>query len=88
MATPSAQPQVLEPLLNPLEVGPGKKFGMGWLADYPDFRDYTEETAEIKLALRPTGVRKAKSLRASADLREWCSPIENQGKIGSCTKIE
>ncbi len=59
--------------------------GMGWIPDYPDLRDYTEETAEIRSALEPTGVRKAKSLPASVDLRQWCSPIENQGGIGSCT---
>ena len=28
---------------------------------------------------------KAKSLPISVDLREWCSPIEDQGSIGSCT---
>jgi C1A family cysteine protease len=61
------------------------RHGMGWIPDYPDFRDYTEETAEIKSALEPTGARKAKSLPASVDLRPWCSPIENQGEIGSCT---
>jgi len=27
----------------------------------------------------------AASLPASADLRAWCSPIENQGSLGSCT---
>jgi C1A family cysteine protease len=62
-----------------------KKRGMGWIPDYPDFRDYTEKTEEIKLVLGPKGPSKAKSLPASVDLREWCSPIENQGSLGSCT---
>jgi len=44
--------------------------------------------------LRPTGLafrnaarksRPAKTLPASADLREWCSPVEDQGRLGSCT---
>ena len=29
--------------------------------------------------------KKAASLPSKADLRQWCSPIENQGEIGSCT---
>jgi C1A family cysteine protease len=62
-----------------------RKHGMGWIPDYPDFRDYTEGTKEIKLVLGHEGVLKAKSLTASVDLREWCSPIEDQGAIGSCT---
>ena len=35
--------------------------------------------------LEPTGVMKARSLRSSVDLREWCSPIEDQRNLGSCT---
>jgi hypothetical protein len=27
----------------------GKKYGMGWIPDYPDFRDYTEKTEEIRV---------------------------------------
>jgi C1A family cysteine protease len=61
------------------------KYGMGWLPDYPDFRDYTENTEEVKKVLEPTGLLKAKKLPASVDLREWCSPVEDQGSLGSCT---
>jgi C1A family cysteine protease len=76
------------------------KLGMGWLRDYPDFRDYTAEQDEVaaslkllgqkdsvKAMLAKVGVAKpAKlSLPASVDLRAWCSPIENQGSLGSCT---
>jgi C1A family cysteine protease len=32
-----------------------------------------------------TRVSKGKSLPVSVDLREWCSPIEDQGALGSCT---
>lgn len=71
--------------------------GMGWLPDYPDFRDYTFEKIneslgnkkkeEIDKLLSPTGLERADSttLKSSVDLTEWCSKIEDQGQIGSCT---
>jgi C1A family cysteine protease len=59
--------------------------GMGWIPDYPDFRDYTDQTAEVKSLLRAGGRRKGKSAAGSVDLREWCSPVEDQGNLGSCT---
>jgi len=71
-----------------------RKHAMGWIPDYPDFRDYTEDTDEVKELLKPSGLPhpvarkkspKAKPLPASVDLREWCSPVENQGFLGSCT---
>jgi C1A family cysteine protease len=62
-----------------------KQHGMGWIPDYPDFRDYTEKTEEIKSILGHKGPSKTKSIPASVDLREWCSPVENQGALGSCT---
>ena len=62
-----------------------RKYGMGWIPDYPDLRDYTEKTEEVKGILEPTGVLKAKSPPVSVDLREWCSPVEDQGMLGSCT---
>ena len=69
-------------------------YALGWIPDYPDFRDYTEETEEVREILRTTGLtfrsaakksRPEKVLPASADLREWCSPVEDQGRLGSCT---
>jgi len=75
-------------------------YGMGWLPDYPDFRDYTVEKKEvpaklkalgqrdsIKAMLKQVGVVDAKkiTLPASVDLTAWCSPIEDQGSLGSCT---
>jgi C1A family cysteine protease len=63
----------------------GKKYGMGWIPDYPDFRDYTEKTEEIRVVLGPKELMKAKGPPISVDLREWCSAIENQGTLGSCT---
>ena len=77
-----------------------KKFGMGWLPDYPDFRDYTVEHNKVASRLKALGqkdsikamlskvgvAKRAKtSLPDSVDLKEWCSPIEDQGELGSCT---
>jgi C1A family cysteine protease len=70
------------------------KRAMGWIPDYPDFRDFTDETAEVRKILRPTGLllgtagkkmRQAKALPTSVDLRQWCSPVEDQRQLGSCT---
>jgi C1A family cysteine protease len=62
-----------------------RRRGMGWIPDYPDFRDYTEKREEVKLALGPRGPVKVKTKPPSVDMREWCSPIEDQGSLGSCT---
>jgi len=64
-----------------------EKPGLGWLPDYPDFRDYTEEEKSVKAMLKKVGVEKAAkvTLPATIDLRAWCPPIENQGSLGSCT---
>lgn len=73
---------------------------MGWLRDYPDNRDYTPETKSVSQRLSclnqkdsPNAMlKKARvaepekvKLPASVDLREWCSPVEDQGQLGSCT---
>jgi len=63
------------------------KLGMGWLPDYPDFRDYTVENDSVKGMLAKVGAEKPlkAGLPVTADLRPWCPPIENQGALGSCT---
>jgi C1A family cysteine protease len=61
------------------------RYGMGWIPDYPDIRDYTERTEEVKSVLEPPGGLKTKTLPVSVDLREHCSPVEDQGGLGSCT---
>jgi len=76
------------------------KLSMGWLPDYPDFRDYTAERDEvtpklmmlgqidsIKAMLEKVGVADPAevTLPTSVDLKTWCSPIEDQGSLGSCT---
>ena len=47
----------------------------GWIPDYPDVRDYTRKTVALPKASAPLKV----------DLRKYCSPIVNQGELGSCT---
>jgi len=79
----------------------GFELGMGWLPDYPDFRDYTIEKKEViskrvekagqkdsvKDMLKKVGVVKTAeaSIPTSINLKKWCPPIENQGSLGSCT---
>jgi C1A family cysteine protease len=62
-----------------------RSYGMGWIPDYPDFRDYTEKTEEVKSVMGVTRLLKKKTLPKSVDLRQWCSPVEDQGLLGSCT---
>lgn len=64
-----------------------RKRNYGWLPDAPDFRDYTESSESIKPLLKNVGVGDAKKVEVpeSTDLRKWCSPIENQVTLGSCT---
>jgi len=72
---------------------------MGWIPDYPDFRDYTPSTEEVRSTLAPPEERRSvkamltkvgvasppRALPATVDLRRWCSAIEDQGPINSCT---
>jgi len=64
-----------------------ERLGMGWLPDYPDFRDYTEEHDSVKPMFIKVGVAETVkiTLPDSVDLRAWCSPIEDQDLLGSCT---
>ena len=78
----------------------GFELGMGWLPDYPDFRDYTVEKEEVVPRLRTLGQKESvkvmlakigaaepakMGIPTSVNLRGWCSPIEDQGCLGSCT---
>jgi C1A family cysteine protease len=65
---------------------------MGWLPDYPSFKDYTPQSKNVaplfkKVDLEDTTKGKVlkTSLPSKQDLRKWCSPIEDQGQLGSCT---
>ena len=60
--------------------------GTGWLPPVPDMRDYTEYHEEIKVFNQKLKLTKGKQKQASSvDLRELCSPAENQLTLGSCT---
>jgi C1A family cysteine protease len=75
------------------------KKGMGWLPDLPDYRDYTMDRKDVSVKFKSLGqnslhsmlekvgvTKKAKiSLRTEIDLKDWCSPIEDQESLGSCT---
>lgn len=71
--------------------GTEENFGTGWLPPLPSLKDYTEESAKIpemakKLGIPPSSVEpEALELPITVDLRDWCSPIENQLDLGSCT---
>ncbi len=77
-----------------------RRLAMGWLPDYPDFRDLTIDHDAVSLKMKglgqddsvkkmiaKTGASKpSKSgLPASVSLLPWFSPIEDQGNLGSCT---
>jgi len=56
------------------------KQNFGWIPDYPDYRDYSEKNEEIEKI-----IPKMKGIQTKTDLRKYCSPVEDQGEIGSCT---
>lgn len=75
-----------------------RSYPMGWLPDYPSLRDYTQnhdtvtpllksqgQKDSIKGLLAKVNAAPSATLATSVDLRPWCSPIENQGALGSCT---
>jgi C1A family cysteine protease len=63
-----------------------EKVGTGWLPPMPDLRDYSVEHQDIKDMSKKLGLGvRTPSLPAAVDLREWCSPVENQQNLGSCT---
>jgi C1A family cysteine protease len=71
--------------------------GMGWLPDFPSDKDFTRETSELAPRAKQTGATKSVAKLVDAvptklsdapkevDLREWCSAVDDQGSIGSCT---
>lgn len=63
--------------------------GTGWLPPKPDLRDYDAEHPTIGAMKSALGMKKTKkalkAIRPKVDLREWCSPVEDQGSLGSCT---
>lgn len=64
---------------------------LGWKKELPDFRDFSVNTTfnSVSSLLRQAGAVttgvKPSSLPSSKSLIKWCSPVEDQGNIGSCT---
>jgi C1A family cysteine protease len=71
---------------------------MGWLPDYPDFRDYAVEQGESAAIAEMNDESFGRLLRKTdafdiplaalppvIDLRHWMSDVEDQGAIKSCT---
>jgi C1A family cysteine protease len=66
--------------------------GLGWLPDYPSFKDYTPQSTGVAAMFKKVDLDKnlkstilKESLPSKMDLRKWCSPIEDQQSLGSCT---
>jgi C1A family cysteine protease len=73
--------------------------GFGWLPDVPKIKDFGPKTPEVKDLMERTsharlltgvtttrsGAAAAPALETSVDWRMYCSPIVDQGQLGSCT---
>jgi C1A family cysteine protease len=66
-----------------------RPYRMGWIPGLRDIRDYTADSPTVATALKKAKMSldppRPATLPINVDLREWCSPIEDQGQIGSCT---
>lgn len=70
-------------------------YALGWQPELPDVRDYDVFTHPEFAAFltrgrplmpgAPVGTYPLEALPEAVDLRKYCSPIENQGSLGSCT---
>ncbi|MCF8112108.1 MAG: hypothetical protein K9J85_11560 [Desulfobacteraceae bacterium] len=72
----------------PVEIPEVGHVGTGWIPPLPDLRDFSDAEPQIANMARKLGVRKSKGQKGppkSVDLRSWCSPVENQKSLGSCT---
>lgn len=82
-------PAAKRPLPEPKARGLRQQFNtVGWRRDLPDVRDYTVAHEKIVPTLKSLNITAAGSpsdLPQSIDLRPWCSPIEDQESLGSCT---
>ena len=57
-------------------------YGLGYIRDFGDWRDYTFNHQEISRLL---GNITKVAASGPVDLRKWCSPIEDQKQLGACT---
>lgn len=66
-----AQYAIIKKMVN----SPVRNIKYGWIPDLPDQRDYPYIRLAVKILPVPPKI----------DLRSYCSPVENQGSLGSCT---
>jgi C1A family cysteine protease len=59
--------------------------GTGWLVDFPDLRDYTPENPKVYNVFGSKSISAPVPIPRVIDNRKYCSPIKNQGSLGSCT---
>jgi C1A family cysteine protease len=63
-------------------------YKFGWVHENPDFRDFSPHHKSIAPLLKKINLNasatKAK-VPAAADLRSWCTKVEDQKNLGSCT---
>ncbi len=74
---------------DPETTGGRRVVGLGWVPDVPDGRDYDLTSSSVQGALANVNSGLASDRSTSSpkriDNREYCSPIEDQGNLGSCT---
>jgi C1A family cysteine protease len=70
-------------------LGGRRVVGLGWVPDHPDMRDLTLDDPGLVKSLRDNKSIMAKGAKAKlparVDNRPYCSKIEDQGNLGSCT---
>lgn len=72
----------------PEYIGEKRVVGMGWQPDVPDNRDYTLNKTNVEQVLKKvrSGIINLKTkIPKKIDNRSYCSPVENQQSLGSCT---
>jgi C1A family cysteine protease len=69
----------------PVHLEEGAPLGTGWLPPLPDLRDFTDAEPEVARMVKSLGLGKQLKAPPQVDLRQWCSPIENQQNLGACT---
>lgn len=74
-----------DPMSNDITAYNEDYYGMGWIRDYPDIRDYHPSHSLIQPMVAAIGIPNNTQIPGSVDLRKFCSPVKHQGKIGSCT---
>ena len=71
-----------------ISAGSGRRLvTMGWQPDLPDARDYDPRHDKVKdiLTKQDSLVLSDAALPTRVDNRDLCSPVEDQGALGSCT---